>query len=72
MPWRRALKPTLLFLQGESQDRGAWQAAVHGVAESQADRSDLAHMHGGNGTFTELSLITQLVKNLPVMQETGL
>ena len=32
--WRRAWEPTPVFLPGESQDRGAWQATVQGVAES--------------------------------------
>ena len=44
-------------------DREAWRAAVHGVAKSQIWLSN----------WTELnrdSLIAQLVKNLPVMQET--
>ena len=33
MPWRRAWQPTPVFLPGESHDRGAWQATVHGVTE---------------------------------------
>ena len=36
------------------KDRGAWQATVHGVAQS-----DLVHMQ-----------VAQLVKNLPAMRET--
>ena len=32
--WRRAWRPTPVFLPGESQDRGAWWATVHGVAKS--------------------------------------
>ena len=48
-------------------DRGAWWAIVHGVAESRTRLSDF--------TFMALiqpwaSLISQLVKNLPAMQET--
>ena len=35
IPWRRAWQPTLVFLPGESRDRGAWQAIVHRVTESQ-------------------------------------
>ena len=35
MPWRRKWQPTPVFLPGESQGRGAWWAAVYGVAESQ-------------------------------------
>ena len=34
IPWRRALPPTLVFVPGESQDRGAWGAAVHGAEKS--------------------------------------
>ena len=35
IPWRRKQQPTLVFLPGESQDRGAWQAMVHRVTKSQ-------------------------------------
>ena len=31
----RAQQPTLVFLPGESMDRGTWGAAVHGVAKRQ-------------------------------------
>ena len=31
-PWRRKWQLTLIFLPGESMDRGAWQAIVHGMA----------------------------------------
>ena len=41
-------------------DREAWRAAVHGVAKSQTRLSD----------FHRTSLITQVVKNLPAVQET--
>ena len=34
-PWKRAWQPTPVFLPGESLDRGAWWATVHGVAKSQ-------------------------------------
>ena len=36
MHWRRKWQPTPLFLPGESQGRGAWWAAVYGVAQSWA------------------------------------
>ena len=36
MHWRRKWQPTPVFLPGESQGRGAWWAAVYGVAQSQA------------------------------------
>ena len=32
IPWRRKWQPTLIFL-GNSKDRGAWWATVHGVAK---------------------------------------
>ena len=32
--WRRKWQPTPVFLHGESQGRGAWWAAVYGVAQS--------------------------------------
>ena len=32
--WRRKWQPTPVFLPGESQGRGAWWTAVHGVAQS--------------------------------------
>ena len=33
--WRRKWQPTPVFLPGESQDGGAWWAAVYGVTQSQ-------------------------------------
>ena len=35
MHWRRKWQPIPLFLPGESQGRGAWWAAVYGVAQSR-------------------------------------
>ena len=35
MQWRRKWQLTLVFLPGESQGRGAWWAAVYGVAQSR-------------------------------------
>ena len=37
-------------------DRGAWRAIVQGVAKSQIQWNDLAHMHHGNADQTELSV----------------
>ena len=34
MHWRRKWQPTPVFLPGESQGRGAWWAAIYGVAQS--------------------------------------
>ena len=35
MHWRRKWQPTPVFLPGKSQGRGAWWAAVYGVAQSR-------------------------------------
>ena len=35
MRWRRKWQPTPVFLPGESQDKGAWWAAIYGVAQSR-------------------------------------
>ena len=35
MHWRRKWQPTPVFLPRESQERGAWWAAVYGVAQSR-------------------------------------
>ena len=35
MHWRGKWQPTPVFLPGESQGRGAWRAAVYGVAQSR-------------------------------------
>ena len=48
MRWRRKWQPTPVLLPGESQGRGAWWAAAHGVAKSRARLSDLTftfHFH---------------------------
>ena len=34
MHWKRKWQPTPVFLPGESQGRGAWWAAMYGVAQS--------------------------------------
>ena len=34
IPWRRKWQPTPVFLPGKFHDRGAWQATVHGIPES--------------------------------------
>ena len=45
---RRQWQPTPVLLPGKSMDGGAWWAAVHGVAKSQARLSDFTftfHFH---------------------------
>ena len=42
MHWRRKWQPTSVFLPGESQGRGAWWAAVYGVAQSRTQLKRLS------------------------------
>ena len=48
-------------------DGGAWWPTVHGVAKSQTRLSNFTSLHC---CFFADSLVVQLVKNLPAMQET--
>ena len=45
-------------------DRGAWQATVHGVTESQTRLGDQTT------TISQYTMVAQTVKRLPAMQET--
>ena len=47
IPWRRAWQPTLVFLPAWKipMDRGAWQATVHGVTESDMIEQVSTHTH---------------------------
>ena len=42
MHWRRKWQPTPVFLPGESQGRGAWWAAVCGIAQSRTQLKRLS------------------------------
>ena len=44
-----------------SMDRGAWQAIVHGVTESQTLLSDQQHFHFWVSYFTSLALLPYLL-----------
>ena len=49
--WRRKWQPTPVFLPGESQDGGAWRAAVYGVAQSRTRLTRLSSSrHKRNNT----------------------
>ena len=52
MHWRRKWQPTPVFLPGESQGRGAWWAAVYGVAQS---RTRLKWLSSSSSRFTVIS-----------------
>ena len=64
MRWRRTWQPTPVFLPGESQGRGSLVAAVYGVGHDWRDSAAAA----ANGL--RASLVVQMEKNLPAMQET--
>ena len=55
-------------------NRGAWRAAVHGVAKSQTQLSDWTELNWmcyiEHVLRIRVSLVTQVVKNLPAIQET--
>ena len=82
MPWERKWQPTPVFLPGESQGRGAWWAAVYGVAQSQTRLKRLSSSSSSSSrVYIEFLLLhidysivrfpgSSTVKNLPAMQET--
>ena len=39
IPWRRKWQPTPAFLPRKDTDRGAWQAAVHGITKCRTQLS---------------------------------
>ena len=51
--WRREWQPTAVFLPGESMDRGAWQATVHGVTKSQTWLRDFQFQFSGGANDKE-------------------
>ena len=61
MHWRRKWQPTPVFLPGESQGRGAWWAAVYGVAQSQTRLKRLS----SSSTHTPLISNTMETTNEP-------
>ena len=64
---RRKWQPTPVLLPGESQGRGAWWAAVYGVAQSQTRLKRL-----GSSNSLVLSGITLAGRNqLPCHEDTG-
>ena len=61
MHWGRKRKPTPVFLPGESQGRGAWWAAVYGVAQS---RPRLKRLSSGSSSIRTQKNPTQQQKGM--------
>ena len=71
IPWRRAWQPTPVFSPGESpMDRGAWLAIEWGGKESDTTEWLAPNFPLWSSTLFWDSLVTQLIKNPPAMQET--
>ena len=64
IPYRRRWQPTSVFLPGESMDRGAWRATVHGAAKSQTWLGDCtrARTHASTHTHTHTHTLTTIYK----------
>ena len=54
IPWRRAWKPTPVFLLGSPIDRGDWWDTVHGVPKSM---TETASVHTGTWLYLLQSLL---------------
>ena len=68
----KAMAPTPVLLPGESVDKGAWSAAVHGVAKSRTRLSDFTftfHFHALEKEMATHSGI--LAWRIPGMEEPG-
>ena len=61
MHWRRKWQPTPVFLPVESQGRGAWWAAVYGVAQS---RTRLKRLRSSSSSLGLESWFSQLLRAL--------
>ena len=70
MHWRRKWQPTPVFSPGESQGQGASWAAVYGVSQSRTRLKWLSSSSSSSIVALWASLVAQMVKNLPAMQET--
>ena len=56
MHWRRKWQPTPVFLPGESQGRGAWWAAICGVAQSRTRLKRLSSSSSSIGLHRTVQL----------------
>ena len=68
MHWRRKWRPTPVFLPGESRDRGAWWAAVYGVAQSLTRRKWLSSSRSSSKHYQRPQEEVKL-KMLPLIKQ---
>ena len=62
MHWRRKWQPTPVFLPGDSQDGGAWWAAIYGVAESQTRLKRLSSSSSSSRVLVNADLLSSTSK----------
>ena len=62
MHWRRKWQPTPVFLPGESQDSGAWWAAISGVAQS---RTRLRRLSSSSSSIMPVMMISSFLTKSP-------
>ena len=61
MHWKRKWQPTPVLFPGESQGRGAWWAAVYGVAQS---RTRLKQLSSSSSSSSYIGIFTMEVWNI--------
>ena len=70
--WRRQWHPTSVLLPGKFMDRGAWWAAVHGVAKSWTPLSDFAFTFLFHALEKEMATHSSILAwRIPGMGEPG-
>ena len=62
--WRRKWQPTPVFLPGESQGRGAWWAAVYGVAQSRTRLKRLSSSSSSNRVQAQFTSCLEMADSL--------
>ena len=69
MHWRRKWQPTPVFLPGESQGQGSLVGCLL-WGRTESDTTEVKCSNSSSNVILWASLVAQLVKNLPAMQET--
>ena len=64
MYWRRKWQPTPVFSPGESQDGGAWWAAIYGVSQSRTRLKRLSSSSSSSRGLQECHYLTSRTQDL--------